>query len=391
MNDAPFSVRVNLCRELALRIQLGETLLYSLLRLAKCLDRRDTRLAAFDPQAVQRILLISSTALGDAVLSTAAMAAIRQRYPRARITALIHAPYVELFSRLPELDRAIAYRRGYQGFWPLALSLRRERPDLALILHGNEPQATPLAYLSGARFIFKLPNTSRFRFLLTNAEPVVTWAAFRHGMEQRLCVAALAGAETHGVRMHLPITADARQAVDDFLCQRGVAANVPLIGLQSGASSRSRMWPEVHFTELAAAILARHPTARFVLTGSPAEAAYCDRIAHKIGATALVTAGAIPIEHLPALVHKLTLLVTGDTGTLHVAVAVGTPIVGLFAVSDPRASGPVYDLERHVIIHRPCDKNIGTKSNDPTCIARIGVDEVLAAVETILTREIKNG
>ena len=79
------------------------------------------------------------------------------------------------------------------------------------------------------------------------------------------------------------------------------------------------------------------------------------------------------------------MLVSGDTGTMHVAFAVGTPVVGLFAVSDPAASGPAYDLDRHRIIHRPGDdRSVRTKSDDQRWIARIGVEEVAAAVEELL-------
>ncbi len=375
-----------------MRLRIRESLLYGLLRLLKRLDWRNTSAAAFDPAQVRSILVISSTALGDTVLSTAAMNAVRQRYPEAHIVALIHRPYVNLFRNHPALDDVVTYRGGYRSFFGTLRILRWHKCDLALILHGNEPQATPLAYLSGARFIFKLPNTSRFHFLLANAKPIRGWRDFSHGIDQRLAVAELAGASTRGMRMSLPSLPAHERLVADWLAGNNASAGL-LIGLQTGASSHGRIWPAESFAELAQRLGARFPGIRFILTGSADETGYCRHIAAAIGPAACSAAGALPIEALPALLRRMVVLVTGDTGTLHVAVAVGTPTVGLFAVSDPKASGPAHDLDRHIVIHHPCaDAGMRSKSDDQRWIARIGVDEVLAAVENIMLRtEVERG
>jgi ADP-heptose:LPS heptosyltransferase len=378
----------------AVRIRPLETLLRWSLRLAKALDGRDDALDRIDPAAVRCVLLISSTALGDAVLSTAAFAPLRRRFPAARLVALVHAPYLPLFRHCPGLDEVVASRGGWRGFSGLARRLRRERPDIALVLHGNEPQATPLAYLSGARWIVKLPNANNpFRFLLANREPPVAWAELGHGLDQRLRTAALVGADTAGARMALPVTDDAAAAADAFLAGTGLA-DLRLAGFQCGASAASRMWPAESFVELGRRLLAAHADLALVLTGAPGERDLLDGIARRIneganGPARCVAAAALPIEALPALVGCLDVLVSGDTGTMHVAVAMRTPTVCLFAVSDPATSGPAHDRERglHIVIHRPCpDLAIGTKSDDARCIARIGVDEVQAAVERQLAQ-----
>ncbi|MBU0753440.1 MAG: glycosyltransferase family 9 protein [Gammaproteobacteria bacterium] len=362
-----------------MRIRPIDTLLRWSLRTIKALDARDDSLRLLDPATVRCVLLVSSTALGDTVLSTAAFAPIRRRFPAARIVALVHGAYLPLFRHCPELDTVLPARGGWRGFAGLARRLRRLRPDLALILHGNEPQATPLAYLAGARWIVKLPNASNpFRFLLANREPPVAWAELGHGLAQRLRTAALVGADVTDARMALPDVAAATTAVDAFLDEAGLRGK-PLVGFQCGASGRSRMWPAPHFVELGRRLLTAQPQLGILLTGSPGERDYLDSIARDIGGNVAVASG-LPLEALPTLVRRLRLLVSGDTGTMHVAVAVGTPTLCLFAVSDPATSGPAQDPERHVVIHRPCpDLAIGTKSDDQRCIARIGVDEVFAA------------
>ncbi len=310
-------------------------------------------MADYRPDSVQRILLISSTALGDTVLSTAAMGAVRQRFPAARIAALIYRDYVPLFDQADFLDEVIPYYGGWQRFFSTIAALRRTQPDVALVLHGNEPQATPLAYFSGARFIFKLPNTSRFAFLLSNVRPRPGRVDFpRHGMHVRLAVAELAGVNNIDVRMRLPVPTLAQEHVAHWLVQQGVARQ----------------------------LLAMHPAYRFVITGAPHERLRCEEIAKGIGVGAIVAADALPIETLPALVQRCAVLVTGDTGTLHVAVAVGTPTVSLFAVSSPAVSGPAYDLERHIVIHHPAPAGVRSKTDNDRWMAQIPSGEVAAAV-----------
>jgi len=381
-----------------LRLHLRESLLYLLTRLLACGDRRARTTTDYRPETVQRILLVSSTALGDTVLSTAAMVALRQRFPVAHITALIHRDYVPLFEAADYLDEVIAYHGGYRRFWRTLIALRRRHPQIGLILHGNEPQATPLAYLAGARFIFKLPNTSRFAFLLSNQVPRLAWADMGHGMVQRLKVAELAGASIEGARMTLPLSARAQDQVVDFLAAQKVGAGDTVIGLQAGASSAGRMWPVAHFVALARQLLAVHPAMSFVITGAPHERDRCEMIANSIASSiakntnpathgkALVAAGTLPIETLPALVHRCAVLVTGDTGTLHVAVAVGTPTVSLFAVSSPDVSGPAYDLDRHTVIYHPAPAGVRSKTDNDRWMAQIRSDEVAAAVLHQLAR-----
>lgn len=352
-----------------------------MLRSIKRFDRRDNSLASLDPHTIRRVLLISSTALGDAVMSSAAFIPLRQRFPHARVAALFHRNTLALFRQCRELDEILPYQSGTFGFLKALLAVRRVEPELVIILHGNEPQATPLAYLSGARWIVKLPNARNpFRFLLSNREPVVTREELGHGLTQRLRTAEVVGAVTTDARMALPDDAASVAAVDAWLEQAGLMGKT-LIGLQCGASARSRMWPGEKFVALGRLLQQANPQLGIVLTGAPTEQDYLDGIAAAIGDRVAVSAGRVPLEQLPALVRRLRVLVSGDTGTMHVAFAVGTPTVCLFAVSDPATSGPPYDANRHAVIFRPCvGPKISTKAGDDSCIGRIEVDEVAAAI-----------
>ncbi len=380
-----------------MRLRLREPLLYRWLRLKRAFDHRPRPAEALGTPAIKRILAISCTALGDTLLSTPGLNALRQTYPQAHITLLVHPALQALFGGLSAVDELIPYDGKWRGFGRVAR--QHKDYDLAAIFHGNEPQATPLAYLSGARYIFKLPNNNRWNFLLSNREPVVGWDDLGHGIEQRLAVARLAGAQgDFSPRMTVPLSPAGDQALADALAERGWQAT-RIVALQPGASTMSRRWPRSRFIAAAVALSQKDPDLRFVVTGSPAEAALCQEVAAGIeaavplaeGVRAWASAGQLPLIALPALLKRASLLVSGDTGPMHLAVTVDTPVVALFAVSDPARSGPGYDPEKHVVIRkwRTCDpcQSKNCPYAEPLCMDNITVDEVLAAVDTILSRK----
>jgi ADP-heptose:LPS heptosyltransferase len=379
-----------------MRLRIRESLLYRWLRLKRALDQRSRPASELGTNAIRRILAISCTALGDTLLSTPGLRALRQTYPQAHITLLVHPSLQELFTGLSHVDELIPYDGKWRGFRRATSQLKDF--DLAVILHGNEPQATPLAYLSGARHIFKLPNNNRWNFLLSNHEPVLGWDDLGHGVDQRLAVVKLAGAVGKFDRhMTVPAHAEGRAALDKALAQCGWQDS-SIVAFQPGASTMSRRWPRSRFIAAAAEMVKARPELCFVVTGSPAEAALCREVAAGIeaaaplagGTRAWASAGHLPLMALPDLLRRASLLVTGDTGPMHLAVTVDTPVVALFAVSDPARSGPGYDLDKHVIIRkwRTCDPCFSKNCPyaEPICMDNISVDEVVAAVDTILRR-----
>ncbi len=384
-----------------------------LLRLLKFLDKHDRRkrsLTYFDAASVRSILVVSSTAIGDTLMSTPALRALRARFPEARVTALLNKDNMELFRNNANIDEVIPFHGGWRRFFSTVLALRRRRPDVAIILHGNEPQATPMSYLAGARFIVKLPNVSKFSFLLSNKEPALTWADLGHGIEARLRTAALLGAEPCGVEMDLSIEKVCTEAVDAFLRREGITGKEVLIGFNPGASTLSREWFPKSFIELGRRVLSQNPGARIILTGSPAEVHLCREIARgledkgmagKKGARAgkesetaprvIIAAGRLSLRETAALIARLKVFVTSDTGPMHIAYALKTPVVALYAVSDPERTGPLQDTKIHRIIKKPrtCDPCVSKKCTYQECMEQISASEVYAAIEDILKSKKK--
>jgi ADP-heptose:LPS heptosyltransferase len=313
---------------------------------------------------------------------------MRLAYPDAQIDLLIHPAYLQLFQLNPHIDRFIPYNGRWKSFVQVVCQLRRQHYDLVTILHGNEPQATPLAYLSGARWIFKLPNTYKCQFLLSNTLPRLSGHDFAHGIVQRLKVAKLAGGADTDERLQLIIDPAADEVVLHFLQTQGYQ-NETLIGFQVGASTNSRRWDPARYVALAKNLLHHDPDLYILMTGSPQERALVEWVAQEAGKTRiLVNAGQVALDLLPALIKRCRVLVTPDTGIMHMAIAVETPIVGLFAAAHWHGSGPRQHLDRHKVIQkdRTCTPCLGKRCTyqQPICMDQITVEEVEAAVKSII-------
>lgn len=369
-----------------MRLKIRENLLYFILKLIKKFDKRQTDLKYFNPDAVKNILVVSSTAIGDTLMSTPAIRAIRERYPHAKIIAHFNVKNMELFENNPHIDGIIPYYGGWKKFFKTIREFRKHNFDVAVILHGNEPQATPMAYLGGARFIIKVPNSNKFRFLLSNSNKPYTWDNFKHGVEVRLKSAELIGCDIKDKRMVLPIQQKGEDFVNDFLKQNNITENDTIIGFQVGASTLSRMWFPERFIELGKKLIQSGSEIKIIITGSPDEYSYCTKIAQGIGQRAVVSAGKIPLKYIPSLVKRFRVLVTGDTGIMHVAIALGIPIIGLFAVADARKSGPYYDLEKHTIIQREkiCEPCVGKNCKYQKCMEYITINDVYKILNLII-------
>ncbi|MRD74006.1 glycosyltransferase family 9 protein [Rhodocyclus tenuis] len=374
---------------------LRENLLLAALKIVRRFDRRQPEMARLGGPTIKKILAISCTAIGDTLMSTPAIRSLRLAYPNAHITLLLNRTHIPLFTNNPDINETLPYDGGYKRFLRLAVGLHRRHFDLAVILHGNEPQATPLAYLSGADFRFKLPNNNQFRFLLSNHETIQRWEDFGHGIEQRLAVAVLAGGRATDRTMTVVTTEQARQRLLARLENRNITEEATLVGFQAGASTVSRRWPAERFAELAKRLLADNERTWIVLSGSRNERALAEKIATLIDSSRVwVAAGEPGIDELPALFGRMRVLVSGDTGPMHLAVAVRTPVVALFAVSDWRRSGPAYDLDRHQIIQkwRTCSPCLSKRCpyTEPPCMNNISVDEVEEAIREIVLQKRGN-
>ena len=367
-----------------------ERLLYGYLRWL----HRHPRATILPPaKSVQRVLILSNTALGDSLMSLPAVHSLRLAYPHAELVWVGHPAYAALLAACPWVDRWISYAGRWRGWCHTIRQLRAlGKIDVAAILHSNEPQATPLAILAGAAYVVKLPNTSSFAFLLANAQPRQDWDSFSHGVMQRLAVARLAGGIPVAARLDLPITTSAHLEAVTWCRAQGISDSAPILLFQLGASTRSRRWPLTAFITLAQQLLVQYPDLHLVASGSVDEQVLITPFIAAVNSSRChSSAGSLSLPAVAALLQRARGLVSGDTGTLHLAIAVGSATVGLFAVSQAQRSGAAQDQHRHWVIQKgrtctPCLSKRCTYA-EPPCMAAIDVKEVYAACVALLAGE----
>jgi heptosyltransferase-2 len=193
------------------------------------------------------------------------------------------------------------------------------------------------------------------------------------------------GIPAGGVHPHLPCTAEDEAWVTDHLRSLGIGPDERLVLLTVGANfGASKLWMPERFAAVARHFQERHGMRSLVLAG-PAEVELGERIAAEAGALAM-TKPVLPLDRLRALVKRSALMVTGDTGPRHLAVAFDRPIVCLMGPNDPNYTN--YCMERTVLIRKempcsPCQRKVCPLGHH-RCMRDIGVDEVIAAGEELL-------
>ncbi len=354
-------------------------------------DPRDRSLDSLDPSQVSSILVVSTTGLGDTVLSTPAIHAVRRAFPRARIIGHVHQKFKDLMNHHPDLDGLIPYQgtynRRYKGFWSTIRAFRREKIDLVFLFHANDPQAVPMAYLSGARWICRRPAVGRFDFLLSHPEGEEGYFS-EHAAVGRIKTAAKVGCPTDDLTLRLsPKAADFPGLKKIFEGMGIPESSGPKTAFQVGASYPYKCWPPGHFVALGKALVARHPEMRIYLLGNRKEKRLCRTIQKGIENPRVVNlAGRLTVPMTMALLLDLDLLVTNDTGPLHLAIALGTKTVSFFGPTSPDLFGPLQDLDRHQVLYQPpeCRPCLEKKCRRPDCLAAITVEQALSACETQL-------
>ncbi len=337
----------------------------------------------FQPKS---ILVFSNTALGDTILSSPAIVSLRHSFPDARITLFLNRAIAPLFAGFEFADAIIAYHGGFKHFWRTVWELRRVRPDTALLLHSNAPQDIPMAVFSGATVILKTPTRSAYRrYLSTQFAP-----KRQHIIEERLDLVRAIGGRSLTTRMQLPrrhYTPGNGRQYPEF---RGKA----VIGFQAGAANVYKMWPAQNFTALADRLVRALPNGLIVITGSARERALGQQIANGCEtAEVLNYCGRFSLDTLPDLMRNLDLLITNDTGTMHLAIALGTPTLCLFGPTAADLIGPYQDPELHRVIQKmgPDVAHVPKKKRTNETMRLISVDEVASvAIEMLAPRAAGN-
>jgi len=342
-----------------------------------------------------RILIVRLSALGDIVHAVPVLSAIRRHEPSAEIDWLVEEAYAAVLGLVDGLRRRIIVRAGEtgtrggdvvfaggMGYLKAAAYLRRQHYDIALDLQGLIKSAA-WARVSGAtRVIGFAPGHLREPHAARLYTETVTPPEAPHVIQKNLALAAHLGAQVSPFT--LPLTPMPSAALGAAVEEAVGPARYAV--LNPGAAWPNKRWPPERFGALAEALLHRFGLVSFITWG-PSERALAEDIVLASGGAARL-APPTEIADLAALMRGAALVVSGDTGPLHIAAAMGAPIVGLFGPTRPERNGP-WDPDDEVISRAAqcrCHHKRQCLIGAP-CINDISLDEVIQAADRRLTKE----
>ena len=333
----------------------------------------------FDPR---NILVIDFGQLGDVVLSLPALAAIRKRFPRARITVAVGKPGADVIALSGFADDTLVVDRVAlrDGFKPLSVlrvfklvkEVRARKFDFAIDLHSLS-ETNLLGFLSGAPKRLYARRPGRSLDYLANFQPrppIETDHKKRHLIDRYLDVLRPLGIENAERLPTLRTRPVDAAALERILIKAKADAGAPLVGLFPGAGHPSRRWPLEQFASLAD-FLIRNDQVKVLVFVGPEERDFIKEIRQQFPPSVVIL-DQLTIPQLAAAQARLAAFVANDTGPMHIASAVGTPVVLLLDKRAPESYLPQGD--RHRVIYN-------------SVIGDITVNEVYAATRSILTSE----
>lgn len=338
------------------------------------------------PVTPQRILVLRTDRIGDVVLSTPVLTALRNRFPHAHIAMLLRPYTAELVRGHPHLDELLTEERtgrhaGLAGFFRLLGELRRRRFDMALLLHPSLRLAM-LCFLAGIGH--RVGTGYRAYAPLFNHRIYQhRKGSGRHELDLNLDLARAVGADLAPVRFYLAIPDSARQRLRERLQLQGVPPETPFIVLHPGSGGSARDWPLSGFAALADRIQ-DELALTVVLTGTSAERPLVDELVQRMRTRPVRLDGQLEIKELLALLEQARVMVANSTGPLHMAVAVGCRVVGLYCplqACAPERWGPYGQLDAALLPPvPPCPACSGTRCPQGECMELIAPDAVFAKV-----------
>lgn len=332
----------------------------------------------------QRILIVMPSWVGDAVMATPTLRALRARFAEARITA-VAKPYIQpLIDACPWIDR-IEPAAG--GWMKQAVAVRRGRYDLAVLLP-NSFRTAWIAWLGGAKRRIGYARDSRAWMLTDRLPPLREDGKFipTPTLDYYLDIARHLGADPADPSMELFTRPEHDEQVERMLRQGGVDFDRPLVLINPGAKyGAAKLWLPERFAETADRLIDQRG-AQVLVNGSPAERAILDRV-HTAARHELIDLPRLGnnLTLLKSVVRRCDLMITNDTGPRHIAAALGTPVVTLFGPTDPRWTTIDFDREIELQIDvdcGPCQLKICPL--DHRCMTRLTTDMVTEAAERLL-------
>ena len=337
-------------------------------------------------ESIKRVLVRAPNWIGDAVMCEPALRGLRSLFPQAELTLLAKGAVAELFAGYAGLNRVCVYddkgaHAGLAGKWTLAGTLRQHRFDLA-VLFQNAFEAAFLTWLGGIPRRYGYVTDGRAIFL-TDPVAVPGPHSRAHQVEYYWNMLRPLGLSADPSFPQLIVSPEEEQKMNERLVSSGVAQSDLVIGINPGSTYGSaKRWLPDRFAEVARRLAARlsdeeKMCTAVVILGAKGEELLGKDVAARIQGRSVVLSGATTIRELMAVTKRCRLLVTNDTGPMHIAAAFGVPVVAVFGPTDWRTTAPY--RQEQAVVREPVDCApclLRECPIDHRCMTRVSVDRV---------------
>lgn len=337
------------------------------------------------------ICVVRLSAIGDTCHALAVVRNLQDNWPDARLTWVIGRNEAALLGDVAGVEFIIFDKReGRAAYRQVLAALESRRFDVALCMHASLRVNLLYPRLPADRRLgFDRVRARDFQWLFTNER--IAAADGEHALDAMLGFARHLGAETRPVRWDIPLPDDARRFAEGHADARTVVVSP----VSSQRFNNYRNWPVDRYRAVCEHLIGTHGM-RVVVTGggSHDEQHYAEALSELPGVTSLV--GKTNLKELVAILERSAFVVCPDSGPVHMATAVGTPVVGLYATSNPQRTGPYRDrawtVDRYpdavarYLSKSPEDLRWGQRVRNPEAMELITVDEVNARIDALMAR-----
>jgi len=341
-------------------------------------------------QGYKRILIVRLDRIGDVLLSTPVIKAVRDAYPDSYIAFMVRPYARDIVNGNPYLDDVIIYdkegnEKGLLGNMKFVRQLRKYRFDLAIILHPTT-RTHLIAFFAGIPA--RVGYDKKWGFLLTKRIPHMKQLGLKHERDYTLDILRYIGIEPEDRTLQMPISDSSESKIKSIFMQKGVKDDDLIVVINPGASCPSKKWPSENFVKAGEMLHDKYGAKVVVISGAK-DKETGNLVAESMKMEVINLSGKTTVGDLASVLKRTRLMISNDSGPVHVACTVGTPVIAIFGRSDrglsPVRWGPTGRSD--IVLHKDvgCDVclahacSIGFK-----CLKAVSVGEVLAAAAKIL-------
>lgn len=314
-----------------------------------------------------KILIFSKNWIGDVIFQLPAIDAIKEKWPEASILYVCPPRCVEILENHPSIDKIIAFEeRTIDRSWIRRLAfiakLRRERIDMAFLFHRSFTRAA-LLFLAGIPERIGYADKGR-SLLLSKSYPRPEGLC--HQVTFFLKLLEQAGIPSNKKYYSLPVCPGDKQQANDLVGEAQI-----LVALNPGANRTNKRWPTKHYSHLAQMLLRTNPNLTILITGASSDKTLADEILENIDASldsrAKSLCGKTTLGSLAGVFQRCRIVVSGDSGPLHIAAASGANVIGLFGPTDPLSFAPL-GCGKNIVLDAKCRDEDGLKGLSPDLV-----------------------